>query len=443
MQPFPAIHDRGARRRLTALDWGGRQAVSGMGTAFQLDADTAGFLLAQRPTPCPAIDFTAGTDLVLVREPRDFEAVPGVPLVRAEERVHPSSKATVRMATWPLMGGFVPRGARLPDGSPHPAAGTGFGIARRFSVDLSLGLEALWGAKDRLVDYLLCQFAWDGSELRTVSRDTVAPTDLLAGYRQSDWGLSGALPDGADLLQPVSGNLGDGPEQPGLLRWRFDDGRWRAASFQPFVTPDEVPHGIGARYFEPSCVREADGTLLATWRCLAWDPDLLPMAHDIPVRRSSDSGQTWEELFVARDLRADAPVTIGRTVAGRPYVTACLNMGRLAMDRETYAGRVPGTSREHLALWPLAHDHTGLEPHLPICDARARFGRPPSGSSWRVDHPVSSVLRLADGQWHALLTYRVLEDAAYFVEGLAAVPETGACLAEIDPDAPPQPIWRF
>jgi len=41
--------------------------------------------------------------------------------------------------------------------------------------------------------------------------------------------------------------------------------------------------------------------------------------------------------------------------------------------------------------------------------AKQIFWEPPFGSIWRADHPVGRNVRLADGQWHHLLTYRVPE----------------------------------
>ena len=62
---------------------------------------------------------------------------------------------------FPATGAFVPLGAKLDDGSPHPAAGTGFALSATatFSGDRSEMLKD----GDQWIEFL--QLRWDGSKL--------------------------------------------------------------------------------------------------------------------------------------------------------------------------------------------------------------------------------------------------------------------------------------
>jgi hypothetical protein len=79
---------------------------------------------------------------------------------------------------------------------------------------------------------------------------------------------------------------------------------------------------------------------------------------------------------------------------------------------------VPKSYRNALQILPLNSARTGLETAITVRNAGDEFGEGPAGKGWMVDHPISEVIRLADGQWHAILTYRVLArrdapDASY------------------------------
>lgn len=58
-----------------------------------------------------------------------------------------------------------------------------------------------------------------------------------------------------------------------------------------------------------------------------------------------------------------------------------------------------------------------------------------------VDHPNAVTLQLADGDWHAVLAYRVLQQAEH--KGGAPAPQTGCYLEEVLCEGQPIPAWRF
>ena len=65
-------------------------------------------------------------------------------------------------------------------------------------------------------------------------------------------------------------------------------------------------------------------------------------------------------------------------------------------------------------------------------NAPSDLGLAPSGSWWRIDHPNSAVLRLADGAWHGVLAFRIVDNGE--VEGDAhPAPQTGCYVEEVFP----------
>jgi hypothetical protein len=95
-----------------------------------------------------------------------------------------------------------------------------------------------------------------------------------------------------------------------------------------------------------------------------------------------------------------------------------------------------------LAIWPLDDSRTGLDGRFIARDAPVEYGPAPSGSWWRLDHPTSTVLRLGDGKWHAVLSYRTVDNGE--VEGDAPpAPQTGTYVEEVFSFGDPVPPWSF
>ncbi|MCK5327616.1 MAG: hypothetical protein KAR36_03360, partial [Candidatus Latescibacteria bacterium] len=139
-------------------------------------------------------------------------------------------------------------------------------------------------------------------------------------------------------------------------------------------------------------------------------------------------GRTWKQILYRKNCRSRSPVSINRAADGTPYLAANLPPN----DR----------TREVLCYWPLNASRTDLEDCVIARDAPAEFGPAPSGSWWRVDHPVSAVLRLADGAWHSVLAYHVVDNGE--IEGSAGpTPQTGCYLEEVFSQGAVIPAWRF
>ena len=97
-----------------------------------------------------------------------------------------------------------------------------------------------------------------------------------------------------------------------------------------------------------------------------------------------------------------------------------------------------GTDRNILQIVPLRPDRSGLERPITVRNGSAEFGRAPSGQAWKVDHGIGGVVRLADGRWHGILTYRVLDEGENI--GKPATRYTGLYVEEVFSTGDPLPM---
>jgi len=99
---------------------------------------------------------------------------------------------------------------------------------------------------------------------------------------------------------------------------------------------------------------------------------------------------------------------------------------------------------------PLVRNHKDTHPRngAPLVMVknfnRARFGPSPNGSAIWADHPVSGILRLADGKLHCVLCLRVWSRDEVTNEVLAT-PLSGTWVKEVHGlnDGPERPVWDF
>ncbi|MGB6120780.1 MAG: hypothetical protein WBG80_02635, partial [Bacteroidota bacterium] len=388
----------------------------GLGFPIQISPTEAALFCNIRLEGSGNIDFEIGTDAVLFSSLEDIKAENAFPVSRYEERVD-TERGRIIVRKGPVLGGFVPLGARLPDGTMHPHAGTGFGLCWAISHEVD---------QDGHFDYLeiveryamMFQFSYDGETFRVLKKEPVDAKHLLP-----DWNLVGnfvtnAIPDGPDLLYVMIARVGD-VAVAGFTRWQHGPNAWFPVSFTPVT-------GTDVTWSEPSLIREADGGLLFSARSA--DRAVPTIAFDIGVWRSIDNGKTWKQVIHEKNRRSRSPVSVNRTVDGTPYIAA--NTPPLRRTRDV------------LCLWPIDESRTKLECRIIARDAKAEFGPAPSGSWWRIDHPTSAIVRLADGEWHNVLSYRIVDNGE--VEGSAPpAPQTGCYVEEVYSVGKPNPMWTF
>ena len=383
----------------------------GLGFPFQVAPRKAGLFCNIRRDGTHSIDFEIGSDVVLFDDLSDIRAGNAMALSRYE-----MGKPFITLKG-PVLGGFVPLGAKLADGSPHPHAGTGFGMgwAIRYALDETGNYDYLQATK-RYAE--LFQFAYDGKDFKILKKESVKSETLLSEWDLVENFITNAIPDGRDLLCVIGAKIGD-VGVSGVSRWQVGADGWRPVSFVP-VTGNEAPWG------EPSLIRDRNGDLLFSARS---DSSVLRgIAFDAALWRSTDNGETWEQVIYRRNCRSVSPVSINQAADGTPFVAA-----NLPPHDHT---------REVLCYWPLNESRTDFEECRIARDASAEFGPAPSGSWWRIDHPNSAIIRLGDGAWHSLLAYRIVDNGE--VEGDAdPPPQTGCYVEEVLSSGEAIPTWNF
>ncbi len=388
----------------------------GLGFPFQVAPDKVAVSVNLRVEHAHTYDYEYGSDIVVFDALETIDGATAVPVSRNETFTDPATGEGRLAIKYPVIGGFVPLGARRPDGSPHPHAGTGFGICQ--SLTFPTDAEGLFSWKSKFVhETELHQLAYDGE------RFTGVETPLPAGITHprvadSGWvitapGIVHAIPDGDDLIWACAAS-GPGGSVSAVVRFSRDSGQWLPVAVYP-VTP------AAKGWAEPSLVRDVDGSWLFGARGTTEGTEF-----GIRVWRSADQGATWSVVVDAPETIQEAPVSINSAADGTPFVSACLR----------------NHGREILCLWPLNASRDGLMTPLIVRPARADFGPPPAGAGgWMVDHPSAVVARLADGQWHSLLAYRILQSAEFSKADPA--PQSGCYVEEVFSSGPVRPTWKF
>ncbi len=394
-------------------------------------------------------DYEVGNDVVLFQDISQVSSEPALVLTRNHDEPNPNSIPPNQpsiMVKYPMRGGFIPSQAKDPDGSVYAQAGTGFGVslalARRKAADDHPN-GASFTEAENFQYFEIFQLSHDGSRLKMTDSARVPPDQMVPGWWISNSGLSNAIPSGEDLILGMTGHRFKPAGQPqdptppssGVMRWSRSGGKWQPVSFVPVSPPDNSS--------ESSLVRDLDESLLFAVRPGPAD------FHAVQVWRSQDEGESWEKIIDVRGLISIAPVTVNRALDGTPYIASNIYLVptdpidksfKLFRDRQRRI-KGGGWTRQKLYLWPLTKDRKGLEAPILVRHPKAEFGPPPGGSMWRVDHPSSAIIQLADGKWHNVVGYRIHEDVEDHDKAMPA--QTGAYLEEVFSTRTPLPAWDF
>ena len=405
----------------------------GVAFPFQVAPKLAAVLCCLRNEGYPAGDFENGSDVFLFDRLDGIDPAGAVPIVRNDKYVDAKGQRRI-VIHYPIVGGFVPLGARRDDGAPHPHAGTGFGVSESWDFPLlGKGHYTKSHKKTKMIRRTsVYQFSYDTRFFLIDDTDVYdGDAPLRATGPGSEWaltwqGLKQAVPDGDDLLNPIYTTGGDDPHtwlsdpmSSGVARWRRADGAWRPVSYVPVVLG--APASGNESWMEPSMVRDLDGSLLFTCRGVY----SASADHMVRIWRSTDNGESWQVIIEKPDARGQAPVTINQAADGTPYIV-CNRLGH---------------ERDWLVIHPLNDERTDLLPAVDVRNAIEQFGPPPKGPVWFMDHPNGETLRLGDGRWHHVLSYRNMDRGEH--SGSTPTPHTGQYLEEVLSDGPPRPAWRF
>jgi len=405
----------------------------GLGFPFQVSPTQAALFCNVRVEGVNMWDYENGTDVIVLDDLAAIKSAGAVAISRNERRTEGEGGERL-VLKFPMIGGFVPRGALRADGTPHPHAGTGFGVCQALSFAPDDKGHFSWSAKF-VHRCEVHQFAYDGQRFQSVrSASGLEQSHPMAGVWQIGApGITNAIPDGDDLLLAVSAS-DDSGQCAGVARWARQGGKWQPVAFEA-VTPR------GEGWSEPSLVRDRDGALLYSargsggdrlsqvqvWRKSGDGPQwqLVVNTDDVRVWHKRQEGKAWGLVLSLPNAHSPGPMSIGSAADGTPYIAANL----------------PGSGRETLCLWPLNAGRMDLEKPLTARAARDAFGPAPGDGKWLVDHPSGGVVRLADGKWHGVVAYRVLASAEH--KGAPPAPQSGCYVEEVVSSGAVMPPWRF
>jgi hypothetical protein len=396
----------------------------GLGHIWQLSPTQIAVQANRRPAGVPVVDLEDGGDLFVIERLEDLASTPAIPLLRNEASVHPRNGQAITLVRYPANGGFVPLGARLADGSPHPHAGTGFGLSIILGYPADNSVKRPEATADIVHLWELQQYRFDGAEFHVEQREILGCDAVYPGAHIWRQPLGQAIPDGEDLLAGIVSSV-DGQRYPGMFRWRRRDGAWRPVAHHPVPAPDHC--------VEPAIIRDLDGALLMSVRTNDWW-----LADRLRVYRSTDTGQTWELWLDDELMRSHGPVILQQTLAGEPYLITN-PLRRPCIDNH---GRTCHSTwmREDLHIFKLTEDRRHVQNPVHLFDARRSFGVARHDSAghvnfWYLDHPIAANVRLADGRWHTLVPFRVCELWEVCTDA-SSTPYTGLWIEELHGGAP-------
>lgn len=327
---------------------GEKQQFSGA-KCLQVSPTQVALITGRRVTNYAVTDFENGWDVVVFDDLSQINELAARNIVANNTETHPRTGEQLTMVQHVPIGGFVPLGAKLKDGSPHPHAGTGFGLSVIHGYPADNSVKDAHVAGD-LHHYLaVFQFAFDGENFSVSSVQKLNNDEVMPGWWVMNRGLGLAIPDGEDMLFGMvagrKGEVADAHAQrlkeagrepyraahevvgecfgSGLSRWRRGKNGWQPVSYTP--VPVEGPDMA----FEPSVVRDKDGSLLMTMRGKGAnvppgeeDCGLENTYEHFRVYRSADNGETWDSVIHQPEMRAPTPTTIIQAADGTLMIAA-------------------------------------------------------------------------------------------------------------------------
>ena len=390
-----------------------------LGICFQLDRTHC--LLVCNMDEAGGPDLCVGNDGFVFEKLSDIRAGSAIPISRPETAFRLKNGQIGYLAKYPVTGAFVPLGAVLPDGSPHPAAGTGLIVAacRAYPSDRHDVAHAApptttgedWKSYQTFME--VTQYRWDGRGLTVTGRQQ--GEDWL-GMQAIGKPLTPLCPAGAGFVAPF---IFDADHKFRTVRFDFDGQAWRPTALgEPFLTADGE--------CEPGIHRDGEGFIVHT------------RGRD-QVGRVYRSGDGMNFELAMSHPNWTVPQGFNKGLDGSFYVAT--NTG-------------PGFLRNPLEAFPVGPDSLG--PPMIVHDQ----GGVRTDTGERIpfiDHGVGVNVFL-EGRWRHLLFYRVCDlkertlyghqkDVSQRIHGdrspIPKLPTSGTYVAELIYDRVTDPPWRF
>jgi hypothetical protein len=339
-----------------------------LGTGFQLDRTHC--LLVSNLDEQGGPDLCIGNDAFVFEHLSDIKPEKAIIINRAEpEYKSPGGSNTSFLAKYPVSGFFVPLGALLPNGQPHPAAGSGLltSVCVAYAADRSdpTGAgetETNWKSWETLLEFI--QVRWDGKSLKITDTQKVRKLfgkPLLAGtfshLSPMDKGAVGPFEFRDEGLRPV----------------RFD---WNGQAWVATQLGDAFE--VANTEFEATIQQQGNRYLIST------RDDKTPKVRVY----ASDDGLKFKFLFESKNH----------------YVPRSLNKG---LDGTIYLATNPGPGflRNPLLAYPMFGDAFG-EPSIIHDQDGVRNDK--GDKIPFVDHGQGANLFL-ENRWRHIIFYRVCD----------------------------------
>ena len=381
-----------------------------LGSLFQLDQDHCLLVASMREQG--GHDFAVGNDGFVFRNLKEITPQRAIPINRLDpnHRLRFGNEKSV-LGKFPASGGFVPLGAKLADGSSHPAAGTGFLFSGSlpFLPDRSEG-HPKSGPEDRPMDFI--QLRWDGKSLRITSR---AQVKSLAGIPVGRVGLSNFCPQDRGFLCPF------GPDDGSfVVVIRMD---WNGEQWQPT--------SAGNRFITAAAPKDEKG-IPRVYRYLETEASILHFddRYLVHTRGRDPKGRVYTSqdglnyMFLFDHPNHTVPQVLNQGLDGSLYLATNPGPGWLRNPLLAYA------LRDQRFVAPVViHDEQNIRgdkgPEVPFCD-----------------HAKSANV-LLEKRWHHFVLYRVCDLRETNGEGAPPRPQTGLYLAELEYGAVTHAPFKF
>lgn len=388
----------------TPVPWAARARYM-LGVPMQVGPTQAAMLCNLHAYGYAVDDLEAGVDAIVFDDLSTLDPRAAVPLLRCVPMPHPVHGKPMVLVKFPVFGGFVPLGAKLADGRPHPHAGSGFGLAT--ALGYPADHSSSWPAGDADIFHRteLQQYRFDGARFEVVSSKLLENEHLLPGMHMDGLPLCHAMSAGEDLLFPMVA-MRPGARASGavMTRWRCGAEGWRPIECTEVTGEDAST--------EPSAIRDSDGSILLTVR----GGDHRAVRHGKisadavragwhQVWRSRDDGKSWDLLIARPGMCHPCPISISKTASGRVFLAG--TPVQPPVPGPDGNPLQPGAVRSPLCFWELSADRRSVSEPTVALDCDAKFGPAPRRGNWLADHPCGAVLTLRDGRQHSVMSFRV------------------------------------
>ena len=339
-----------------------------IGAVLQLDRTHCLLLASMDEQGGP--DLCVGNDAFVFEKISDIKAENAIPINRVETHYKlQTAEGYGFLAKYPLNGGIIPLGARLPDGRPHPAAGTGILVSDclAFKSDLSDPVHqngmASYNSWESMTEVI--QVRWDGKKLH-ITDVQKAPSWL--GPKPVDDPLGLFAISGAGFIAPF--RFSDGHYH--VVRFEWDGKVWAPTKLSPPFLQNE-------REGEPS-IQIQGGKAFTAFRGFIGPKNKMYV---------SDDQQNYKFLF-DWDAVQDAPMVLNQGLDGSLYLITNRNHGWFRNPLTAYPMLADGFGEG-----TIIHDQDGV--------------RDDNGEKLPfVDHGRGNNVFL-EGRWRHLLCYRVCD----------------------------------